>query len=268
MAAVWLQRGGFDWIGDLAQLVYGTPHERYAASLKRNGLAETPAGRIWFESAEQSIANAVDVGLPRRPQVWFKADQPEAAAFAVSLRRGQRYVAETRVEGGDPTVVFVDVFERDGTLRHVASAAPDEPAVILEMRSDGEYIVRVQPELRRNVRVTLALRAEPTLRVPVERAARSRIQSFFGDSRDNGRREHQGVDIFAPRGTPVVAAADGIVSSVGNTGNARGTPPHLHFGIYTAGGAVDPLPYIAAPPSQPMQVRLPTPGPRTASTRS
>src|SRR5690606_27514041 len=31
---------------------------------------------------------------------------------------------------------------------------------------------------------------------------------------------------------------------MGNTGNARTTPPHLHFGIYTGNGAVDPLPFI------------------------
>lgn len=31
---------------------------------------------------------------------------------------------------------------------------------------------------------------------------------------------------------------------MGNTGNARNTPPHLHFGIYTASGAVNPLPFI------------------------
>ncbi|MBO9152035.1 peptidoglycan DD-metalloendopeptidase family protein [Chitinophaga sp. GCM10012297] len=31
---------------------------------------------------------------------------------------------------------------------------------------------------------------------------------------------------------------------MGNTGNARNTPTHLHFGIYTSGGAVDPLPFI------------------------
>ncbi|WP_412467502.1 peptidoglycan DD-metalloendopeptidase family protein [Pedobacter sp. KLB.chiD] len=31
---------------------------------------------------------------------------------------------------------------------------------------------------------------------------------------------------------------------MGNTGNARTTPPHLHFGIYTFNGAVNPLPFI------------------------
>lgn len=31
---------------------------------------------------------------------------------------------------------------------------------------------------------------------------------------------------------------------IGNTGNARSTPPHLHFGIYTNGGAIDPYPFI------------------------
>jgi murein DD-endopeptidase MepM/ murein hydrolase activator NlpD len=33
---------------------------------------------------------------------------------------------------------------------------------------------------------------------------------------------------------------------VGTTGNARGTPPHLHYGIYGSAGAVDPLPLLQA----------------------
>ncbi|HSK74689.1 MAG TPA: M23 family metallopeptidase, partial [Pyrinomonadaceae bacterium] len=35
---------------------------------------------------------------------------------------------------------------------------------------------------------------------------------------------------------------DTILGFVGNTGNAKGTPPHLHFGVYTMGGAINPLP--------------------------
>ena len=33
---------------------------------------------------------------------------------------------------------------------------------------------------------------------------------------------------------------------VGDTGNARGTPPHLHYGVYRADGAYDPLPLLLA----------------------
>lgn len=31
---------------------------------------------------------------------------------------------------------------------------------------------------------------------------------------------------------------------VGTTGNAQGTPPHLHFGVYTPSGAINPLPLL------------------------
>jgi murein DD-endopeptidase MepM/ murein hydrolase activator NlpD len=34
-----------------------------------------------------------------------------------------------------------------------------------------------------------------------------------------------------------------MVGYVGDTGNARGTPPHLHYGVYTA-GALNPFPLL------------------------
>jgi murein DD-endopeptidase MepM/ murein hydrolase activator NlpD len=117
------------------------------------------------------------------------------------------------------------------------------------------------------------------------------VGSLWGAARDGGARQHEGVDIFAPRGTPAVAAVIGTVTRVaetaiggrvvwltetatgqhlyyahldrqlvqpgqqvrpgdvlglvGNTGNARTTVPHLHFGIYQSGrGAVDPWPFL------------------------
>jgi murein DD-endopeptidase MepM/ murein hydrolase activator NlpD len=138
-------------------------------------------------------------------------------------------------------------------------------------------------------RIVRMLAAPPDLhlRMPVEGAAPGRIANTWHAPRGAGRR-HEGQDIFAPRGTPVVSATGGIIvrvgenrlggqtvsilgsggrtyyyahldryadtarigcevapgdiiGYVGNTGNARTTPPHLHFGVYTPSGAVDPL---------------------------
>ncbi|SPA30916.1 putative metalloendopeptidase, M23 family [Cupriavidus taiwanensis] len=41
-----------------------------------------------------------------------------------------------------------------------------------------------------------------------------------------------------------IIAAGTVLGYVGTTGNARGTPPHLHYGIYTAGGAINPYPLL------------------------
>lgn len=39
-----------------------------------------------------------------------------------------------------------------------------------------------------------------------------------------------------------------VIGTVGNTGNARTTPPHLHFGTYEIGyGPIDPMDYITQP---------------------
>jgi peptidoglycan LD-endopeptidase LytH len=51
------------------------------------------------------------------------------------------------------------------------------------------------------------------------------------------------------------------LGEVGTTGNAQGTPPHLHFGVYTPSGAIDPLPLIESRKvqAQTQTSRLPSP---------
>jgi len=52
------------------------------------------------------------------------------------------------------------------------------------------------------------------------------------------------LDSIAIESGAKVKAGD-TLGFVGNTGNAKFTPPHLHFGIYKGyQGAVDPLPFV------------------------
>jgi murein DD-endopeptidase MepM/ murein hydrolase activator NlpD len=271
-----------------------TPHESYEQSLVRTGLLDTTLGRRWMEASQAALTATISVDLPNTHTLEFDVTRPVAWGYRMSLKRGQRLEVTTTIESDAPAEAFIDVFEpsaKGGTPDHQVGALR---GVGHEADEDQELVVRLQPELLRAGRLTITFRAAPAFAFPVADALPSHVQSIFGDPRDAGRRSHEGVDIFAKRGTPVLSATDGVVmrvgenrlggnvvwvwdtkrglrlyyahlteqlvttgqhvkardvlGTVGNTGNARTTAPHLHFGIYESGtGALDPYWFIAPP---------------------
>jgi murein DD-endopeptidase MepM/ murein hydrolase activator NlpD len=134
------------------------------------------------------------------------------------------------------------------------------------------------------------------LAMPVKNVSKDQIANTWHAPRGTDRL-HEGQDIFAPRGTPVLSATEGyilrigentlggqtvsvvgaggrvyyyahldsyaprieegdyvttksVLGYVGTTGNAAGTPPHLHFGVYATGGPVNPLPLLSDRPQE------------------
>ncbi len=151
------------------------------------------------------------------------------------------------------------------------------------------------PLLKNGLRFVRLMR-EPmpaVLPVPVEGVQPEDLTDTWGAARSHGR-SHEGIDIFAPRNTQVLAATHGIVTRrgwnnlggrvisvmgpggvshyyahleewdlpdagdwveagqvlgyVGDSGNAKGTPTHLHYGLYERpGGAINPYPLLKIP---------------------
>jgi murein DD-endopeptidase MepM/ murein hydrolase activator NlpD len=130
----------------------------------------------------------------------------------------------------------------------------------------------------------------PRVCIPVAGVSEASLTDTWGAARTEGRR-HEGIDIFAPRGTAVTSATPGIVlivgtnrlggrvvevlgpglvmhyyahldryaairsgqvvhagdalGYVGDSGNAKGTPCHLHYGMYVPPHhAIDPYIFL------------------------
>ncbi|MDQ3696777.1 MAG: M23 family metallopeptidase [Gemmatimonadota bacterium] len=297
---------GLDPLLDRVQA--STPHERYARALQEAGLEEAALSTDWIAASERALREAVVATLPFRETGYFAAAEVGAVGYRLSLRRGQRLVVALTIEAERPLRIFLDLFEVPADTSeetdHVASAGDAEGRLDFEVERDGDYLLRLQPELLRAGRYTVTIEGTASLAFPVVGKDSRAVASFFGADRDAGQRQHQGIDIFAPRGTPAVAAASGIawvgtnqlggnvvflrdaargaslyyahldtqlvqsgdlvrsgdtLGLVGNTGNARTTAPHLHFGIYRRGeGALDPFPFVHTPREAPSVIAADT----------
>lgn len=248
---------------------------------------------IWNAALLKAKSNELEASLPFLISSQSGKAKALALGYKIELQRGE--ILKISVENSlDSSLVFIDLFEIEAD-----STLSEKPLVSNEWKVDsisymiersGFYKVVIQPELRDSLVYTTKIYSQPSFRFPVSGKGNAAMGSFWGVTRDGGKRLHEGIDIFAARGTPVLAATDGSISFtgnrglggkqvwlrdglfgkslyyahldsimiatgtrvkkgdtlglVGNTGNAKTTSPHLHFGIYTRSGAIDPLPFI------------------------
>ncbi len=273
-----------------------TPHEAYISKLEKAGILKTEAGQKWVSVSQEVLQNAVAIKVPFKETGYFPAEKPTAVAYKFEAREGEKFNINLQYTNPPSFRLFGDVYQVQPQTGPYHVASLDTAAVRLEFEpaETGTYTLRLQPELLSSGNYTLSITKGGTMGFPVKGHTPKSIQSFFGDARDGGKRDHHGVDIFAKRGTPVVAAVDGVITDaglnrlggkvvwlwdmkksrslyyahldsqlvtagtrvktgdtlglVGNTGNAKHTPPHLHFGIYSRGrGPKDPAPFLQQP---------------------
>jgi peptidoglycan LD-endopeptidase LytH len=262
-----------------------TPHEKYADKVD-----ETPEGSLWLAASEKALIQPQSIKLPYRQHGYFHADKPRSMGIQFNAKFGERLTFNLTKKTGTDLVVYADLYKQDGSgSAHLLSADTASSEFSFDVEETGTYVLRLQPELYQAGSYNLSISIGPSLDFPVS-GNKAKAGSFWGASRDGGKRKHEGIDIFATKLTPAIAAADGYITGVkeggiggkvvwmktdnmdvhlyyahldkqlvhvgqsvkkgdtlglvGNTGNARYTPSHLHFGVYTFRGPVGPLPFV------------------------
>lgn len=267
-----------------------SPHDSYYSALLREDLKAT--AERWKTEAEESLVAPLRISLPYSERRLLEADYLQPITFAFDLQVDELIQINIFPSINTRAEIFVDVFYvKDAATDpvRIGSMAAREQQLRIAADHTGQYRVRIQPSHVAQGLVDIAITSPLRYGFPVDTERDNAVQSFFGVDRDGGARRHEGIDIFAPRGTPVIAAEAGrvtrvgdtprggknvwvrgdnrsfyyahldsiavssgdrvmrgdVLGTVGNTGNAVTTSPHLHFGIYKlAQGAVDPLPLV------------------------
>ena len=94
------------------------------------------------------------------------------------------------------------------------AAGDATPSASVEPAADASQAGQIPDALESPVAQAPGAGDSATLMIPVQGVAASQLTDTFADERGGGTRLHEALDIMAPRGTPVLAAAPGTIEKV------------------------------------------------------
>ncbi|RMA65789.1 M23 family metallopeptidase [Ulvibacter antarcticus] len=188
----------------------------------------------WKKAYEYAKKDSLLITLPYSESGIFSNSIPTTYSYDVRLREDEQIVISIETEI-DTALVFISLFQKTRNrgipLKLLKISKEADSKLAHQVKNYAYYKIIVQPEISLNSPFTLKIYTAPVYSFPISGGENKDIRGFWADPRDAGARSHDGVDIFAPKGTPLVAATKGVISSSGDHG-LGGKQVWLKDGVY------------------------------------
>lgn len=195
-----------------------SPRGIYQQKMMDTPLGEKEMAGNWVAVADTALERPTDIDTPFQTKSIYFNDEVYAWGWTFSSTEGR--IIQAALDAADSTHnVFMDLFALKNNDTLLVASTKDS-LLTHKVEESGSFILRLQPELLISGSFILKVTDRPSMVFPVSGAKRYDIGGKWGDPRDGGSRSHRGIDIFADRNTPAIAAADGQISKAGH--NARG----------------------------------------------
>ena len=158
----------------------------------------------WKTAFKNAKHDSIQITLPYSESGIFSEEYFNVYSYNIQLKEGERIVVEVEKQL-ESALVFVDLFQAKTdslqSFKLLKSSENKKATLLQEIEIPGFYKIIVQPQMKLQFPFVLKIYTEPVYTFPVSGAGNKNIQSFWADPRDAGSRSHEGVDIFAAKGT-------------------------------------------------------------------
>jgi murein DD-endopeptidase MepM/ murein hydrolase activator NlpD len=178
---------------------------------------QLPAFKNAFLQAQQ---DSLLVSLPYAESGVFNSEEALVHSYDVQLREGEQLVVLIE-QLQDSSTVLIDLFQKskeNHEIQLLKSSASGAHELTYQVTEYGYYKITVQPELGLANSFQLKMYTQPIYAFPVSGYGNDDVTSFWAANRGGGKRSHEGIDIFAPKGTPLIAITDGVITSINEEG--------------------------------------------------
>ena len=193
-------------------IVEKTAREKYTERFTKND----SLFHAWQQAYTTAQNDSLLVTLPYTESGIFKESHRVAHSYTLQLRTGEHLIIALEKQQ-DSALVFIDLFKKTDTVSSAwepIKTAPFKSNILSHtIDSYGFYTVVIQSEINKTVPFQLKMYTQPAYTFPVIGTGNTDVKSFWAANRGAGKRTHEGIDIYANKGTPVIAIANGKITS-------------------------------------------------------